>query len=45
MKKATTEKTTKQTGPLNPAEVGQFAFRDGVWYLTPALKTAAKATP
>ena len=41
-----TTPTTTQTGPLTLTErtpLGQFTFRDGVWYLTPALKTAAKA--
>jgi hypothetical protein len=38
MKTATIQKNTAQTGPLpTPAAIGQFAFRDGVWYLTPAV--------
>lgn len=40
MKTATIQKSTPATGtgPLpTPAELGQFAFRDGIWYLTPAV--------
>jgi hypothetical protein len=40
MKTVTPQKPAQQTGPLpNPATLGQFVFRDGVWY----LKTAHKA--
>ena len=45
MKNQTAPKSAQtQTGPLPaPSAIGQFAFRDGVWYLTPALKTNHKA--
>jgi hypothetical protein len=37
--------TKTQTGPLvlgsERTPLGQFTFRDGVWYMTPALKTAS----
>jgi hypothetical protein len=37
------QKSATQTGPLPAAPaIGQFAFRDGVWYMTPALKTQTK---
>lgn len=36
MKQPQPKKPSAQTGPLNPATVGQFTFRDGVWYLKPA---------
>ena len=47
MNNANSKNTTPTgTGPLplpTASGIGQFAFRDGVWYLTPALKTAPKA--
>jgi hypothetical protein len=43
MKNATTPKTAQQTGPLPALPTGHFVYRDGVWYMTPALKTAHKA--
>jgi hypothetical protein len=44
MPQKTTVKNAAQTGPLpNPntaaATVGQFSFRDGVWYLQPSPLT------
>lgn len=33
-----------QTGPLNPADVGQFTYRDGVWYLSPSPLTVKRPT-
>jgi hypothetical protein len=40
MKTATAQNSTPTTGtgPLpGPSGLGQFAFRDGVWYLTPVV--------
>lgn len=38
------KQTTVQTGPLNPAEIGQFTYRDGVWYLSPSPLTISRPT-
>ncbi|MDB5101656.1 MAG: hypothetical protein JWM80_6077 [Cyanobacteria bacterium RYN_339] len=34
-------KQAPKTGPLSPLEIGQFSYRDGVWYVQakPAPKT------
>jgi len=29
-------KQAPKSGPLTPLAGGQFSYRDGVWYLTPA---------
>jgi hypothetical protein len=33
-----------KTGPLSPADLGQFSFRDGVWYLSPSPLTIKQPT-
>lgn len=42
-----TPKTQSQrpagTGPLAPAEIGTFTFRDGVWYVVPKPQTTKPA--
>ena len=33
----------KVTGPLSPADLGQFTYRDGIWYLNPIKSKPVKA--
>jgi hypothetical protein len=34
-------KTAPTTGPLTPLEIGQFSYRDGVWYVQPVKKSVS----
>lgn len=37
-----TQASKALTGPLSPESLGQFTYRDGVWYLAPKQTPAPK---